>query len=185
MTPEYSAERVTLQVLEHLERKRHRVVGDEAATVDAVKEALQPVRKAYEDEQLPAPYFEALEQEIVSTVPGEWRAHALPFTDREAREFGLWRGGDLIARITFVFVALVIGGLCVELPFIPIWEKWFPFALSVAAYFLPNAQIAYQKRRYARALGDLAVKVGRAQPALEGRVRTEDLLLPEKGERRE
>jgi hypothetical protein len=183
--PDFTAERVTLQVLEQLEQKRNTIVDDEQKVVAAVKEALVPVRKAYEEAQLPIAYYEGLEQEIVTTLPGEWRQSALAFTGRERREFGLWRGGDPVARITYVFIGLVIGGLCVELPFIPIWEKWFPFLLAFSAWWLPNAQVAFHKRRYARALGQIALKMAKLQPALEGRVRMEDLLLSDKGEPRE
>ncbi len=185
MDEEFSAAKVTLQVLEHLERIRARIVGDEALVLAEVKEALVPIRKAYEESQLPLPYYEGLEQEIVGFVPGEWRSVALGYTGKEQREFGLWRGGDPVARITYVFVGLLIGGLCVELPFIPIWEKWFPFLLAFSAWWLPNAQVAFHKRRYARALGGISVKMAKLQPQLEGRVRMEDLLLPEKGDPRE
>jgi hypothetical protein len=179
---EFSAERVTLQVLGALERKRQAIVDDEGETAAAVREALVPVRQAYDEAQLPKPYLEALTREIEQAVPAAWRAIAQPYTNREKREFGLWRGGDPVARITYVFVGLLVGGLCVELPFIPIWEKWFPFALAIAAFWLPNAQVMWHKRRYARALGSIAQRLGTAQPTLEGSIRTEDLLLPGKGD---
>ncbi|HZS41666.1 MAG TPA: hypothetical protein VFF06_32775 [Polyangia bacterium] len=182
MLSEFSAEQVTLDVLAHLERRRLSVVHDEALVRAEVSEALVPIKKAYREAELPMAYYDALEQEIVETVPVEWRARALQFTDGEKREFGLWRGGDPIARITYVFVGLVIGGLCVELPFIPIWEKWFPFVLAIAAWWLPTAQLAWHRRRYARSLGAIALKVSSAQPRLDAAFSTNDLLLPPKGE---
>ncbi len=87
-----------------------------------------------------------------------------------------------MARIVYVFIGLLIGGLCVELPFIPIWEKWFPFLLAAGAWWLPSAQVAWHRRRYARAVGQIARNLARAQPVLEGTVSVDDLLLPEKGE---
>jgi hypothetical protein len=180
--PEFAAERVAMQVLEHLERQRTTVVADEAAVAREVDAALAPVEQAYAEAELPAGYFTALAREVRSLVPAAWREVAQPFTERERKEFGVWRGGDPIARITYVFVALAIGGLCVELPFIPIWEKWFPFVLAIAAFWLPNVQVAWHRRRYARALGDIARKVAETQPRLDGAVSTEELLLPPKGE---
>ena len=182
---EFSASRVTLQVLEHLERHRHTIVGDEALVRAEVQKALVPIHAAYEEAQLPQPYYAALEAEVVAAVPAAWRATALAYTEREKREFGLWRGGDPVARVTYVFLGLLIGGLCVELPFIPIWEKWFPFLLAASAWWLPTSQVAWHKRRYARALGAIALNLARVQPQLNGTIRTEDLLLPEKGEKRE
>jgi hypothetical protein len=179
---EFSAEKVALDVLAHLERRRLAIVHDDALVRAEVSEALVPIKKAYQEAELPMAYYDALEQEIVKTVPLEWRDRALAYTDGEKREFGLWRSGDPIARITYVFVGLVIGGLCVELPFIPIWEKWFPFVLAIAAWWLPTAQVAWHRRRYARALGNIALKVASSQPRLDGTFSANDLLLPPKGE---
>jgi hypothetical protein len=182
---EFSAQRVTMQVLEHLERRRTEIVENDERVRAEVKEALVPIRKAYEESQLPVAYFDGLESEVLASVPAAWQSVAQPYTDRERAEFRLWRGGDPVARITYVFVALAIGGLCVELPFIPIWEKWFPFVLAVSAWWLPDAQVRWHKRRYAKALGGIVANLARAQRTLEGRVTTEELLLPEKGAPRE
>jgi hypothetical protein len=101
---------------------------------------------------------------------------AAAYTDLEGRGFGIWRGGDLVARLAYVFAGLTLGGLCVALPFIPIWEKWFPFALSIAGYFLPDAQVRWQRRRYARQLGDVVRDFAALQPRLEAAVKLTDLL---------
>ena len=184
MDDEFSAARVTLQILEHLERRRAQIVDDPALVRAEVERGLVPVRAAYEDAQLPRPYWDALAAELTQTLPEAWRARALEYTAGERREFGIWRGGDPVARITYVFVGLVLGGLCVELPFIPIWEKWFPFLLAALAWWLPTAQLAWHKRRYSRALGGIVLDLTRAQPQLDGTIRTEDLLLPDKGDPR-
>ncbi len=175
--PEFSAERVTLDLLDRLERRRQAIVNDPALVEAEVTEALATVEKSYREAELPAVYFKELARELKASVPAAWRQVAAPFTEREGREHGLWRGGDVIARITYVFGALVIGGLCVELPFIPIWEKWFPFVLAIAAWWLPDAQVGWQRRRYARALGGIVRQMTRLQPSLEGMVSTEELLL--------
>jgi hypothetical protein len=174
---EFSAARVTVQVLEHLERRRAQIVEDPALVRTEVERSLVPVRAAYDDAQLPRVYFDALAVELVQTLPGAWRARALPYTTAEKRDFSIWRGGDPVARITYVFIGLVLGGLCVEAPFIPIWEKWFPFLLAALAWWLPTAQLAWHKRRYSRALGGIVLQLTRVQPQLDGTIRTEDLLL--------
>jgi hypothetical protein len=179
---EFAAARVVVQVLGDLERRRPEIVGDEAKVRAAVDEALVPVRAAYEEQQLPPAYLTALEKVVRETVPEAWHRIARPFTAAENHGFFLWRRGDPVARITCVFIGLVVGGLCVWLPFIPIWEKWFPFVLAFGAWWLPTAQVAWYKRRYARQLGDIATRVGKAQPQLEGTIRTEELLLPPKGD---
>lgn len=182
MDDEFSAARVTVQVLEHLERRRVQLVED-GAPIELVRgeveRSLVPLRAAYADAQLPTAYFDALAAELVQTLPDAWRARALPYTTAEKRDFSIWRGGDPVARITYVFIGLVIGGLCVEAPFIPIWEKWFPFVLAALAWWLPTAQLAWHKRRYSRALGGIVLELARVQPQLDGTIRTEDLLLPD------
>ena len=81
-----------------------------------------------------------------------------------------------MARVTYVLSGLALGGLMVWAPFIPIWEKWFPFVLALAAFFLPDAQLAFHRRRYARALGDIALTLAGAQPVLDAHLTT-DLAL--------
>src|SRR4051812_14419061 len=143
MTPEFEMGRVVTGVLEHLERHREAVVGDEAATAREVEKALEPVRAAYAESELPHTYFVALEAELRATVPAAWRSVAAPFSALEGRGFGRWRGGDLTARLVYVLGGLVLGGLVVWLPFIPIWEKWLPFALAAGGWWLPDAQVAW------------------------------------------
>jgi len=167
-----------VEVLEHLERHRAAIAGDEARTRAETRVALTRVERAYAESGLPAPYGRALVEELESALPAAWRREAAPFTELETRAFGAWRGGDLVSRIVYVFAGLAVGGLCVALPFIPIWEKWFPFALAIAAAGLPEAQGWFQRRRYARRLGAIARQMASAQPALERAVTMGDLLPP-------
>jgi hypothetical protein len=180
---EFAARRVTREVLAHLERRRAEISGDEAAVRGELDRALAPLRDAYRESALPPAYFAALEQELGEVVPARWRAAAVPFTTAEQRGFGSWRGGDVYARITYVFVGLLVGGLCLRLPFIPIWEKWFPFALGVGAWWLPDAQAAWHRRRYARRLGEIVSEVGARQRALEAKVSLAELLPDDGGAR--
>jgi hypothetical protein len=180
--PEFSAEAVTLEVLSHLERRRADIAGDEARVRAEVDAALVPVERAYAEAELPPAYLQALTTEIRQTVPARWHARAARFTALERADFRLWRGGDPVARLTYVLVGLIVGGLIVEAPFIPIWEKWFPFVLAGGGWWLPSLQVWWQRRRYARALGDIARQLATVQPRLEAAVRTEDLLLPEKAD---
>lgn len=88
-----------------------------------MERALVPLREAYRESALPPAYFAALEQELGDVVPTRWRDVAAPFTAVERKGFGSWRGGDVYARVAYVFIGLLVGGLCVKLPFIPIWKN--------------------------------------------------------------
>jgi hypothetical protein len=174
--PEFSADAVTREVLARLERRRAALAGDAAATEAEVSTVLAEARARYTEEALPAPYFEALARELGSGIGPRWRRVAAAYTALEERGFGIWRGGDLVARLAYVFAGLALGGLCVALPFIPIWEKWFPFALAAGGYFLPDAQMRWQRHRYARQLGDIVRDFSALQPRLEQAVKLTDLL---------
>jgi hypothetical protein len=181
VTDEFAVGRIAVEVLAHLERHREAAVRDEDATVREVEAALEPIRTAYRDSELPQVYFEGLELELKASLPAAWRAVAVPFTREEARSFGRWRGGDLGARLAYVLGGLVLGGLVVWLPFIPIWEKWLPFALAAGGWWLPDAQAAWHRRRYARDLGRIARRLAGSQRALEARVTMTSLLPPGAG----
>jgi hypothetical protein len=176
---EYSAREVTAEVLTHLERHRAAIVGDDALVRRETRVALARVESAYVDSGLPQAYLRALIAEVESALPERWRGLATGFSDLEARGFGIWRGGDLVSRVVYVFAGLAVGGLCVAAPFIPIWEKWFPFALAVAGWWLPDAQAWLHRRRYARRLGDIVRDMAGAQPALDRVVTVADLLPPD------
>ncbi len=165
-----------MTVLVQLERRRSAIVDDETEVRAEVERAIEPVRQAYVEAELPVVYIDRLRDELTRTLPEAWQAIAQPYTQREAHEFGIWRGGDPVARVTYVFVALALGGICVELPFIPIFEKWFPFVLAALAWWLPDAQLRWHKRRYARRVGALALRMGQLQPQLDGTISTESLL---------
>src|SRR5450755_3293275 len=181
MLSEYSASAVATEIIAHLERRRPEIVDDEERVKEEVRLALVPMRRAYQEYELPMEYMDALEVEILGTLPARWRAVAQPFTALEKKSYGLWRGGDVVARVTYVFLGLVVGGLCVEAPFIPIWEKWFPFLLAIAAWWLPDAQKRFQKRAYSKSLGQVVNALAGAQPQLDRHVTIADL-LPAAGE---
>jgi hypothetical protein len=178
MTGEFAIAKVAGDVLAQLERSREDAVRDETATVRALETALQPIRAAYVDSQLPHAYFDGLERELRASLPAAWRAVAVPFTALEGRGFGRWRGGDLVARLAYVLAGLTLGGLIVWLPFIPIWEKWVPFALAFGGWWLPDAQAAWHRRRYGRELGRIVRRLEASQQALEARVPMSELLPP-------
>jgi hypothetical protein len=176
---EFSARGVTTRILEHLERRRPALVASDDAVRAEIDTAMVPVRQAFAELELPAGYIDALAEELRATLPALWRPGAERFTRLEQGGFGLWRGGDVVARLTFVSVGFFLGVAILRVPFIPIWEKWFPFALALGAWWLPDLQAGFHKRRYARALGEIVAALERAQPALDQRITLAELSPPE------
>ncbi|HEY6912459.1 MAG TPA: hypothetical protein VI356_23970 [Myxococcales bacterium] len=84
-----------------------------------------------------------------------------------ARDFGIWRGGDLVARATFALAGFVIGIVCVEVPYIPIQARWFPALLLVLGPLFPDAVMWLHRRRWQRRLDALVADLGRASETLE------------------
>jgi hypothetical protein len=184
MNDEFSAWRIANEVVSSLERRRQAIAGDDTAVRAEIEQALAPLRAAYRESALPIGYFAALEGEIREALPVRWQTAAVAFTALERRGFGSWRGGDVYARVVYLFLGLLVGGLCVALPFIPIWEKWFPFALAGAGWWMPDAQAAWHRRRYARELGKMVRAVAVRQPAMEACVSWKELGSPDDDEQR-
>lgn len=178
MNEEFSARNVATEVIASLERRREAVAGDQAEVGAEVERTLALLRVAYRESALPMSYFTALEEEIRQTLPARWRSAAAAFTALERRGYGSWRGGDVYARVVYVFAGLMLGGICVALPFIPIWEKWFPFALALGGWWLPDLQASWHRRRYGRELGRIVQAVSGRQLAMEARVSLQELARP-------
>jgi hypothetical protein len=84
-----------------------------------------------------------------------------------AVEYGLWRGGDLVARGAFALCGLVLGALMVWIPWIPVYEKWVPWALFVLGPFLPDAYFWWYRRKHEKKLEALVSDLAREGQALE------------------
>lgn len=176
MLKTFSAAQVTSDVLAHLERRRPAIVHDDAAIESEIRAALAPVRREYAEMELPVRYLDALEAELLDTVPARWRQCAEPFTEDEKKGFGIWRQGDVFARLTYLGISAAIGFFIVWAPFIPIWEKWLPFAMAAGAWWLPDLQTGLRRRRYAHQLGEIVAQMEQAQKQLERQVTSEDIL---------
>lgn len=84
-----------------------------------------------------------------------------------ARDYGIWRGGDLVARATFALAGFILGILCVEVPYIPIQARWFPALLLVLGPLFPDAVMWLHRRRWQRRLDALVADLARASETLE------------------
>src|SRR5258708_35982844 len=73
----------------------------------------------------------------------------------QKRDYGIWRGGDLVARGAFALVGFILGIIAVEVPYIPIEAKWFPAVLLVAGPMFPEMGTWWYRRRFARKLNEL------------------------------
>lgn len=114
-------------------------------------------------------YWERAERTLIEVCLPRYLAEAQRFTALERREFGVWRGGDLIARITFALAGLAVGTFIVKAPFIPIPTTWdaLILALGLGAPFLPDAQVWLHQRRYRRRLKAIVDDMADAEAQLQ------------------
>lgn len=83
------------------------------------------------------------------------------------RDYGVWRGGDLLARGVFAVAGFAVGIFFVEVPYVPIYVKWFPALTMVGGPFVPEAWWWICKKRHQRRLQALVNDLGRAAEQLD------------------
>lgn len=142
---------VIFAVLSDCEHRR-RSFSDESVReglMECAREKLGRVKQNYLDGMGSKPYWRDLEKEVLETVMPQYVAAAIEQNRRERNGYDVFRGGDLAARVLFALLGLVIGGIIVAVPFIPIFEKAFAFALAFAAWFYPDmVRLMHEYRHY-------------------------------------
>lgn len=83
------------------------------------------------------------------------------------RSYGIWRGGDLVARGVFALAAFILGILAVELPYVPIQAKWFPALLLIIGPLFPDMVLWWYRRRFQRRLDELVADLAKASDTLD------------------
>jgi hypothetical protein len=83
------------------------------------------------------------------------------------RDYGIWRGGDLVARGVFALAGFILGIIAVELPYIPIEAKWFPALLLVAGPLFPDAVMGWYRWRFRRKLRQMVRDLAKAGGTLD------------------
>jgi hypothetical protein len=104
---------------------------------------------------------------VTSVLLPRYLALAKAENEAAAKDYGLWRGGDLVARGAFALFGLVLGALMVWIPWIPVQEKWVPWALFVLGPFLPDAYLWWYRRKHEKKLDALVADLAREGEALD------------------
>jgi len=112
-------------------------------------------------------YWQKVSEAVHKVIVPRYLALAAEENEKAAADYGLWRGGDLVARATFAAVGLVLGGAAVAIPWIPVTEKWVPWLLFVGGPFLPDAYYWWYHRRYSKKLEALISELSQAAESLE------------------
>jgi len=163
--PSYDFGNVLFAVLQECEHVRRGLLPNEAEARlrGVVRKKLDEIQVSYEEMGGTAPYWDDLEREVLEVTLPQYIPAAVEQTRLEKSSYDLWRQGDPAARAVYTLIGLILGGLIVLAPFIPIWEDSFAFFLAVAGLLYPEIKQLYFDRRHARFLNRLIVQAEKYQ----------------------
>lgn len=129
------------------------------------REELAAIRPAWFELSDDAAYWEWVERLLLDDAFPRYAALAERRSELEGREFGLWRGGDLMARAAYAVGGFALGFILVKTPAIPIPTTWdfLIFAMALAGPLVPDWQVSFHDRRYARSLEQLGHELQQAE----------------------
>jgi hypothetical protein len=133
----------------------------------AEAEILQMERQLHELGIADQQYWHRVRRVVDEILLPRYEKIAQQQIDLADREYGIWRGGDLVARAAFAAAGLVLGIICVELPYIPVQARWFPVLPFVLGPLFPDLVTALYARRYRKKLDALVQDLARASDALD------------------
>ncbi|HSY49263.1 MAG TPA: hypothetical protein VLC46_10665 [Thermoanaerobaculia bacterium] len=162
---EYDFAQVVYVVLQECEHHRRSFDEEtfEAEVRTCATEKLAEIKAAYDEFGGSTDYWEALEKEVDEVVLPQYVAAAHDITELERNGFGIWRGGDLGARLAFALAGLLIGSIIIALPFIPIFEEMFAFATTAVGFLYPDLKRFMHERRYMKVLNRIVSDSARYQ----------------------
>lgn len=155
--PSYDFGNVLFAVLQECEHRRRTFLPNEArdGLMRIAEDKFESVRASYVEQGGSEGYWKDLHDEVLKTAMPQYIEGAVAQTELEKRGYDLWRGGDLLARVVFALIGVTVGGIIVALPFIPIFEDTFAFALALFAWFYPDLKRLLANARHARLMNRL------------------------------
>jgi hypothetical protein len=155
--PSYDFDHVLFAVLQECEHRRRGLLANEAEHKldEAARAKLEQIHRSYVERGGTPDYWREIEAEVLATAMPQYVPEAMEQTRLERTNYDLWRHGDPLARACWGLGALAVGGLVVWLPFVPIFEDAFAFALAAAGLFYPEIKRGFYQLRHARALNRL------------------------------
>lgn len=173
MVPEkYSLAAVGRYLIESFERRRPSVREwsrelDAALRHEAEDEIAQMERQCAELGVTDPKYWQRVRGAVEDVVIPRYARLAQDEIALANRDYGIWRGGDLVARAAFAAGGFVLGFLMVKSPYIPVWVDWFPAVLLIAGPFFPDGAMWWFRRRYQKKLDLLVSDLAKAGESLE------------------
>jgi hypothetical protein len=163
--PEYDFGSVVFVVLEECEHRRRGLDDEELEPqlLALARAKLAKIKAAYDEFGGSPAYWKSLETEVLETAMPQYVDAAREMNRLERGAYDVWHRGDLSARLLFALGGLVLGGIIIELPFIPIFEAMFAFGLAALGFFYPDLKRYTYERRHAKTLNRLVGDAARYQ----------------------
>ena len=114
-----------------------------------------------------AQYWQRVRRALDDILLPRYAAIAKSEIALQKRDYGVWRGGDLVARGTFALAGFILGIIAVEVPYIPIEAKWFPALTLIAGPLFPDMIVGWYRWRFRRKLEELVKDLTKASASLE------------------
>jgi len=155
--PSFDFGNVLFTVLQECEHRRGSL-SDESAENDLreiARRKLEAMHRTYSECAGTPAYWREVEHEVLETALPRYVHAAIEQTRLERNHYDLWRGGDLASRLLWGLLGLVIGGIIIEVPFIPIFWKPFAFITAGSGFIYPELKRMAFDFRHSRLLNRL------------------------------
>jgi hypothetical protein len=155
--PAYDFGPVLYAVLQECEHQRRALVPDRAEKRlgEIAREKLAEIRETYRESGGDPGYWRDLEREVLETAVPQYAPEAVEQTRLERTNYGVWRGGDPLARGAMGLGGLALGALIIALPLSPLLEDPFALLLAAFGFFYPEIRRLGADYRYSRLLNRL------------------------------
>lgn len=148
----FSYSNVIYSVLQDCEHRRRSFTDEQApvALTECAREKLARIRQSYLEGMGSKAYWKELEKEVLETVVPQYVPAAIEQNRKERSAYGVFRGGDLLARLILAILGLFLGAIVIALPFIPALENLFAMVFALGGWFYPDlVRAMYERRHYA------------------------------------
>jgi hypothetical protein len=177
----YDYGNVLFAVLQECEHVRRALLPNEAEgrLRETARGKLAEIRASYEECGGVPLYWQELEREVIETALPQYIPAAVEQNRLEKTNYDIWRQGDPAARASFALFGLVLGGLIIAAPWIPIFEDAFAFLLAALGVFYPEIKKAFYDVGHSRLLNRLIAQAERYQKNRSAQYVTEAKLAEE------
>jgi hypothetical protein len=163
--PEYDFGNVVFAVLTECEHRRRGFDDEELdrQLLATARAKLAKIKAAYDEFGGAPSYWESLEAEVLKTALPQYTVAAREMNALEREKFGVWRGGDPLARIAFAVGGLLLAWLLFFVPFVRLFEAAFIVTFVATGFFFPDIKRFTHERRHTRLLNRLVAEAAAYQ----------------------